>query len=192
MPSSSERFSPESFWRNYFDSRVDFFDILQQRSWYTATLQEFLDFTAPHRDWLVLDVGCGPGNLTLEIARRCGFAVGVDFSEPMIQRARLKASALNIKNTMFKTGNLPRLPFNSNSFDLVIASSIIHVLQNPIQGIQEMMRTAKSGAAFAALTLNFHIDPPKALSLMRNAGVTNILASKDAAGNAVFWKGSIP
>lgn len=92
----------------------------------------------------VLDVGCGPGALAGEIARRFPdkTVVGADASESRLEFARQEHTFSNIS---FKSANSTELPFSDQSFDLVYSRFMLEYLQNPEIAIAEMARVCKPG-----------------------------------------------
>jgi len=93
----------------------------------------------------VLDVGCGTGNLLLEIGkdhRSCELQ-GIDISPKMIQTANSKIGKL--KNVSFQIGNGDNLPYDSNYFDYVICSHSLHHHPKPEKSLVEMTRVLTSG-----------------------------------------------
>src|SRR5438309_11390640 len=69
----------------------------------------------------VLDVGCGPGTITVDIARRAtpGRVVGLDASAAVIEGARSESAGID--NLEFRTGDLYALDFDDGTFDVVHA-----------------------------------------------------------------------
>jgi demethylmenaquinone methyltransferase / 2-methoxy-6-polyprenyl-1,4-benzoquinol methylase len=70
-----------------------------------------------------LDLGCGTGDLTLDVARFSDntlVQVGLDFSRPMLEKAKIKIKELSlVKNINFVEGNAGSLPFHDGVFDSV-------------------------------------------------------------------------
>ncbi len=96
----------------------------------------------------LLDVGCGPGNIALKIARRLPEVrvVGVDFSVNMVRAAKDAAAAQKLSGrAVFFSGDAKRLPFAEKSFDFVLSNSVLHHLQHPIAMLNDMRRVAKPG-----------------------------------------------
>ena len=93
---------------------------------------------------LVLDVGCGPGALAAEIARRFPdkTIVGVDASE-----SRLEFASKNheYQNLSFECADSTKLPFPDQHFDVVYSRLMLEYLQNPETAISEMARVCKPG-----------------------------------------------
>ena len=69
-------------------------------------IAQALDMLAPEKDDVVLDLFCGLGNFSLPLARSCARVAGVDFSEALIQRARLNARHNGIANVEFLQADL--------------------------------------------------------------------------------------
>jgi ubiquinone/menaquinone biosynthesis C-methylase UbiE len=97
----------------------------------------------------VLDVGCGTGTLALEAQRRLGQTgrvVGVDPSPAQIARARAKAARRHL-GTEFQIGVIEHLAFPDQTFDVVLATLMLHHLPAPLkrQGLAEIARVLKPG-----------------------------------------------
>jgi ubiquinone/menaquinone biosynthesis C-methylase UbiE len=97
-----------------------------------------------------LDIGTGPGQIVLKLARRLPgweFA-GVDRAANMIAQARASASATTPPaRVQFMVGDGSRLPFPDHTFDLVICNSVLHHLAEPQQLFSEIERLAKPDGA---------------------------------------------
>ncbi|KAF2674789.1 methyltransferase domain-containing protein [Microthyrium microscopicum] len=86
----------------------------------------------------ILDIGCGDGVLTLDLASSCSSIVGLDFSASMIQTAKDEAAKKNITNATFGIADCSRLPEDGKSFvqpgsyDKVFSNAAMHwILRNP-------------------------------------------------------------
>jgi len=101
---------------------------------------------------MLLDVGCGPGNIALKIVRRCPgtLIVGLDRSANMVKAARQAAEAAGLEDRVhFQIGNADQIPFADGTFDMVISNSVLHHLSDPARVFNEMCRVAKpEGAVF--------------------------------------------
>ena len=100
-------------------------------------------------DAAVLDVGCGPGTITVGLARRAGTVVGVDFSADMIESARLRASDAGIDNARFDIGSAYDLPYPDASFDVVYAHQVMQHLADPVRALREARRVLRTGGLVA-------------------------------------------
>src|SRR5690606_17637857 len=89
-------------------------------------------FLLPHllSDMTLLDVGCGPGTVTVDLAERLtqGSVVGVDASDEVLESARGLADAHGTKNISFEHANAYQLPFEDDSFDVVFAHQLLQHL----------------------------------------------------------------
>ncbi len=93
----------------------------------------------------VLDVGCGPGILTIALAPLVDEIIAIDLTPEMITRARKKSEELGIKNVRFEVGRAEDLPFTSSYFDVVVTRLMLHHLLSPATAIEEMTRVIKKG-----------------------------------------------
>jgi ubiquinone/menaquinone biosynthesis C-methylase UbiE len=95
----------------------------------------------------LLDVGCGTGDATAELAARLvpgGSAVGIDSSEAMIaeERKRAAASALPLE---FKLADVQALPFADDHFDACSVERVMVHLAEPLGALSEMLRVLRPG-----------------------------------------------
>jgi ubiquinone/menaquinone biosynthesis C-methylase UbiE len=101
----------------------------------------------------VLDVGCGTGIYTLELARRDVHVVGVDPSMEMILIAREKFRQTGLKGC-FICGSAEFLPLRSERFDLALAVTSLCFVRHPDQAIQEAHRILKPSGRLVIGELN--------------------------------------
>jgi len=98
---------------------------------------------------LVLDVGCGPGMVTRDIAHLTrGKVVAIDGSEDMIAVA--KKILKDYKNVEFRVGDAENLPFEDNLFDIVTCNLLLMWATNPQKVVDEMARVTKPGGIVLA------------------------------------------
>jgi len=111
----------------------------------------------------VLDVACGDGIITAEIAAKClGKVIGVDKSPDMVELARR-----NFPDVDFRVEDMHALPFRSGSFDLVVCNFGLLWAQSPEMAVQEMARILKRGGVLldtAEPDYSGRIDYPDELS----------------------------
>ncbi|GJM39713.1 MAG: hypothetical protein DHS20C19_30800 [Acidimicrobiales bacterium] len=96
----------------------------------------------------VLDVGCGPGNLTAEIAGRVapGEVIGIDASETVVDEAARDHGDV----ASFALGDVDALDFDDDRFDLVHAHQVLQHLDRPVDALREMRRVTTPGGIVAA------------------------------------------
>lgn len=99
----------------------------------------------------LLDVGCGPGTLTVDLARRVapGRVVGVDSAEEIVGLARA-AMPGDVSNLSFEVGDAYDLAFGDDSFDIVHAHQVLQHLNDPVAALREMRRVCQPGGIVAA------------------------------------------
>ena len=100
----------------------------------------------------VLDIGCGPGTITLDLAALVapGKVVGIENVEAPLLAARAEAVARSDVSTTFQLGDALKLPFENESFDVVHAHQVLQHLPDPVTALREMVRVCKSGGWIAA------------------------------------------
>src|SRR2546423_6353195 len=103
-----------------------------------------------------LDVGCGTGFLSLELAGRGPRVTGIDFAPQMLAEARRKAAAQGVA-VRFEEGDAEQLPFPAASFDLVMTRHVLWTLPHPEQAIDEWIRVLRPGGRLAVMDSQF--DP---------------------------------
>ncbi len=103
-----------------------------------------------------LDVACGSGKLTGQLARIAGpkgRVVGLDFSTQMLEVAHNEHPAIE-----FREGDALNLPFDDASFDATTIAFGLRNLADPVRGLREMLRVVKPGGR--AVVLEF-VRPPR-------------------------------
>jgi ubiquinone/menaquinone biosynthesis C-methylase UbiE len=94
----------------------------------------------------ILDIGCGPGELLLELKNEFEFMVGVDIAQEMINIAYGKLENISTKNKiLFEVGDIENLRFDDHSFDVIICSGVIEYLKDDEAWLKEIIRTLKPG-----------------------------------------------
>jgi len=103
-------------------------------------------------DMSVLDVGCGPGILTAEIARRVnpGAVVGMDANPEMIRAAERANPPGSIPNLVFYTGDIRESGWDGE-FDLVNAARVLQWIPDPGVAMERMARAAAPGGLVVAV-----------------------------------------
>jgi SAM-dependent methyltransferase len=98
----------------------------------------------------VLEVGCGPGHLSIRLARQHGLEVtGLDLDPAMIRRAQANADRARNgegRRPSFLVGDVAALAFPDSSFDLVVSTLSMHHWADPTAGLAEIGRVLRPGA----------------------------------------------
>ncbi|MFC5137987.1 class I SAM-dependent methyltransferase [Actinomycetospora rhizophila] len=122
--------------------------VLASQTW--RTVANSAAHLAPHLEAgaRVLDVGCGSGTITVDLARRVapGEVVGVDIDDATLTKAR--AHAAGVDNVRFVTGDAYDLP--DGPFDVVHVHQVLLHLTDPVAALREMLRVVRPGGLVAA------------------------------------------
>ena len=102
-----------------------------------------LSFLRNIRGKKILDLGCGSGIYTKILKQRGANVYGVDISPKMIELAKK-----NVKGVDFKVGTVYKLPYNSETFDIVLASLVVHYFSNLNKALREIRRVLKKNGVF--------------------------------------------
>ena len=101
---------------------------------------------APGED--VLDIGCGAGTDTLVAAQMvapAGQVIGIDMTPEMLSRARAAAAEMGSGNVGFVEGDVEKLPFPAESFDVAISNGVIDLIPDKDAVFSEIFRVLRPG-----------------------------------------------
>jgi SAM-dependent methyltransferase len=95
----------------------------------------------------LLDVGSGPGSITLDLAAVVapGEVVGIDIEPLQVDRARALAAERGVTNVRFEPGDAYALPFPDDSFDVVFSNAALMWLRDPLAALREFRRVLRTG-----------------------------------------------
>ena len=104
-----------------------------------------------HEESRILDVGCGPATITLDLARlaSAGSVVGLDRSEAVIREARAAAEQTNVTNLELTVGDVYSLDYEPGTFDVVHAHQVLQHLSDPVAALREMSRVCEPDGLIA-------------------------------------------
>ena len=112
-----------------------------------------------------LDAGAGTGVCTLALAERARVAIGVDLSAGSLRTAHQLAAQAGRTNTAFSQGNIQRLPFDDQTFDLVYSWGVVDHAVDPRQAMGELARVLRPGGTLiVAVYLKTWLTPLHELS----------------------------
>jgi ubiquinone/menaquinone biosynthesis C-methylase UbiE len=125
--------------------------VLRSHRWRTAenSAAYLLGQLAPGMS--LLDVGCGPGTITADLAARVapGPAVGIDADQGVLVQAADAAARAGV-DVEFRVGDVYRLDVADASFDVVHAHQVLQHLSDPVAALREMGRVCRPGGVVAA------------------------------------------
>ena len=129
--------------------------------------RDLVGMLAPKKNERILDIGCGTGNLTAEIAALCGEITGVDSSPQMIEQARL-----NYPQIDFQLIDVRELPFEA-LYDALFSNAALHWIRDAECAANAMVRALK----------------PRGRMVLEFGGKGNIAIVLDAAYRALEFAG---
>ncbi len=100
----------------------------------------------------ILDVGCGPGTITTDLARLVapGRVTALEITEEALELSREESNTQSVHTIDFTVGDVQRLHFVDNAFDVVHAHQVLQHVPDPVQALREMRRVCKPGGIVAA------------------------------------------
>jgi arsenite methyltransferase len=151
----------------------------------------------------VIDLGSGAGNdafVARKLTGEKGRVIGIDFTEPMIARARENADKLGLNNVEFRLGDIEDMPVTANKADVIVSNCVLNLVPNKHKVFSEIYRVLKPGGHFSisdivlegplpekwkhvaelyAGCVSGAIQKNEYLSIIEEAGFINILLQKD-------------
>ncbi len=126
--------------------------VLRAHRWRTA--ENSAAYLLPHLrpGQRLLDVGCGPGTLTADLAKRVspGEVVGIDVAASVIEEAGDHAAQSGVTNVSFQAGDFRSAGLPPGSFDVVHAHQVLQHLSDPVGAMEAMAQLAAPGGIVAA------------------------------------------
>ena len=109
----------------------------------------FVGFAATGAEKTALDVGCGTGNLAVQLAKNSNLELieAFDFSPAYIAYAKTKGADPRIN---FRVADACAIPFNDATFDLTLSMLVLAFIPEPLRAVREMVRVTKPGGTVAA------------------------------------------
>jgi SAM-dependent methyltransferase len=170
--------------------------VLRSHRWRTA--ENSAAYLLPHLrpGMSVLDVGCGPGSITVDLAARVapGRVTALEVTEDALGLARAYAAERGQDNIDFVVADVHALDLPDGAFDVVHAHQVLQHLADPVRALAEMRRVCRPGGVVAARDgdyagFTWYPEIPELdewLDLFRRAMLANG-AQPDAGRRLLFW-----
>jgi ubiquinone/menaquinone biosynthesis C-methylase UbiE len=126
--------------------------VLRSHRWRTA--ENSAAYLLPHLSpgLSVLDVGCGPGTITADLAVRVspGVVTAIEISRDALALAEQEMASRGLENVRFAVADVHALDFPDDTFDVVHAHQVLQHVADPVSALKEMRRVCKPGGVVAA------------------------------------------
>lgn len=117
---------------------------------YEKKLEETQRFLEPHME--LVELGCGTGGTALKHAAFVRHVLATDISPAMIQIARQRAAETDISNVDFEVADVDAIDHADESVDVVLAMSLLHLLDDRDEGLARIHRMLKPGGLLVSTT----------------------------------------
>ena len=126
--------------------------VLRSHMWRTAMNSAAYLLPHLHTGDRLLDVGCGPGTITADLAALVapGRVTGLDPAPEVLPQARQAVAELGLDTVDFTTGDVHALDFPDDTFDVVHAHQVLQHVADPVRALREMRRVTRPGGVVAA------------------------------------------
>lgn len=131
--------------------------VLRSHRWRTADNSAAFVLDDLRAGTALLDLGCGPGTITADLAERVspGRVVGVDRSIDVVAEARRAFPAAPGRDLVFEVGDAYALDYPDASFDVVFAHQVLQHLRDPVAALTEARRVTVAGGLLAVRDVDY-------------------------------------
>jgi arsenite methyltransferase len=99
-----------------------------------------------------VDLGSGAGNDCFVARHECGpegKVIGIDFTEAMIEKARVNAIKLGFRNVEFRLGDIEQMPLSDGEADVIVSNCVLNLVPEKKNVFAEILRVLKPGGHFS-------------------------------------------
>lgn len=114
----------------------------------------------------VLDLGSGAGNdcfVARALVGENGKVTGLDFTDAMLEKARVNTAKLKYTNIEFVKGDIEEMPLSSDTFDVVISNCVLNLVPDKLKAFTQIFRVLKKGGHFCISDVVLSGKLPEAL-----------------------------
>jgi arsenite methyltransferase len=114
----------------------------------------------------VVDLGSGAGNdafVARSVVGEKGKVIGIDFTEKMIEKARINADKLGYNNVEFRQGDIEKMPLGGNVADVVVSNCVMNLVPNKPLAFTETFRILKPSGHFSISDIVLRGELPEGL-----------------------------
>jgi len=127
----------------FWDFCAPFYDFAEKANGRAyANMLKCVQKYVPHKA-NVIEIACGTGAISMAVAKKAESVLCADISDKMLSVARRKAKRIGVLNIEIANANIYDTKQQENSFDVVIAGQVLHLLDNPSKASYEIRRVAK-------------------------------------------------
>ncbi|HEV3321895.1 MAG TPA: methyltransferase domain-containing protein [Solirubrobacteraceae bacterium] len=133
----------------------------RQADWYAPFTRRLLGRAGVEPGMRVLDVGCGPGDVSFlcsELVGAGGSVVGVERDEPALARARQRAVELGHENVEFVLGDFREVALPGAPFDALVGRLVLMYQGDPAAAVASVARHVRPGGVVAFAEMSLHMD----------------------------------
>ncbi|MFH1369139.1 MAG: methyltransferase domain-containing protein [Elusimicrobiota bacterium] len=126
-----------------------------QRFWHANKITLIKNIVNFRNSDVVLDAGCGSGNLCFSLSEICKEVDGIDMFEDAVKFAEKIKKRKGFKNCAFSAASLDKIPYEDGYFDKVFMTDVIEHLHDPDEALEEIKRKMKKGGQLVIVTPNY-------------------------------------
>lgn len=166
------KYNPKRRTMQHYDQIAKIYDTqysLEQEAKIKAALTELI----LKKEKIVLDVGCGTGLLFPHLATKVKLVIGIDVSSSIINQAKKRAK--EYENTALVISDADHLPFPNETFDAVLAITLLQNMSKPNQTLNEMKRVTKQTQRIVVSGLKKAFSQKEFKQLLKNVDLAIIV-----------------